>query len=849
MSRLDAGARVGQYEVSGLIGAGGMGEVYRARDPRLGRDVALKLLPEIYARHPEHLARFEREARLLAAISHANVAAIYGVEDAGGARALVLELVEGPTLEEVVASAARLGPLPLERVLDLARQIALGLEAAHEKSILHRDLKPGNVKLTPDGVVKVLDFGLGRLIEPSAADATITAGVTTAGMVIGTAAYMSPEQAGGEIADRRSDIWSFGCVVFEMLTLKRAFAADSISAIIARVLGSEPDWTLLPPGTPPALRRLLRRCLEKDPRRRLRDIGDARLELDEAAAEAAGGGGAPLTIRPDVRVERLTDAVGIAGSPALSPDGRMIAFVAIAGGRRHIWIRMIAGGGPLQITRDDADHDAPRWTPDSAGIVYYSPAADGASGHLWRISALGGTPRRLARSTGGADVSHDGRHLAFFHADRGAASLMTATLDGSNLETVLPLPPEYRYDCPRWSPDDREIAFQEAGWLFQARIDVARVSGAARRTVARDAWLRGHAWLPDGSGLVYSSSAGSTLAYPPTNNLRAVDRDGGRDRQLTFGDVSYLDPDLGGPGRLLASRVRSRSDIWSFPIDGRPADNVRDAIRVTRQTGQIQVPSMSPDGSRIAYISDSGGHSNLWICAADGADPRQITFERDAGVTVAVPAWAPAGDRLVFVRGCRGSVDLCAIGAEGESFATIVPEAFAPMWSADGRWIYFSRANLRLEKIDVATGAVVPVRADASSSSMARDGRTLFFVRVLGPTHARGDNEVCRADGDDGAAEALARIPASRVPLSPRLWVHPNLSPDERWLAAPLLDSTTANVWLIPAAGGDMRAVTDFGDRSVFIARWVSWSPDSRRIYAAVADVDADIVALEGLLP
>jgi Tol biopolymer transport system component len=847
------GKKFGSYEILDKLGAGGMGEVYRARDTRLDRDVALKLVPEIFARHPDYLARFEREARLLAAISHPNVAGIYDVADGGDARALVLELVDGPTLDELIADTARGGePLAIDRALEIARQIALGLEAVHEKGIVHRDLKPANIKISADGVVKVLDFGLGRIADATSADATAATSadaVTRAGTVLGTAAYMSPEQARGTSLDKRADIWAFGCVLFELVTGARAFPGDTWSDTLARVIAGEPDWARLPPQAPPALHRVLRRCLEKDARRRLRDIGDARLDLEEALSQpAAATDRLAIGHAADVRVERLTDAVGIAGSPALSPDGKMIAFVAVADGRRHIWIRMIAGGAPLQITRADADHDAPRWTADSGTIIYYSAASHGANGHLWRISALGGTPRRIAPATGGCDISHDGRRLAFFQATENGVALVITGLDGMARVTLLALSAEFRYDGARWSPDDREIAFHQTGTLFIARLDIVTVTGATRRTVANAGWLRGHAWLPDGSAIVYSSSAGSTLAYPPTNNLRIVGTGGSGDRQLTFGDMSYTEPDIRQSGRLLASRVRGRSDVWCFPIDGAPAENVRNAVRITHQTGQIQVPCISPDGRTLVYVSDSGGHSNLWMAAEDGSGATQLTFERDDHITVGLPLWTPSADRILFVRGRLGGLDICAIAPDGSNFTTLVEQAFSPSCSADGRWLYFSRPDVQLAKLDLATGVMVAVRPNATGA--AGGGReTLYFTRTVEPHLAsRSDNEVCRAAIDNGPAQALARVPAARVPLAPRLWIHSTLSPDGKWLAAPLLDSTTANLWLIPTDGGDMRAVTDFGERSVFMARSVSWSPDSKRLYAALADVDADIVSVDGLV-
>ncbi len=282
---LSSGSRVGNYDVIGPLGVGGMGEVYRAHDARLGRDVAIKILPRAFTTDPERLARFEREARLLAALNHPHIGGIYGIEDIGGAPALVLELVEGPTLADLIKA----GRLPVEEALAIGRQIADGLSTAHDKGIVHRDLKPANVKLTLSGEVKILDFGLAKPdpdgAAPQAAHSpTITISASHHGIILGTAAYMSPEQARGKSVDKRSDIWAFGCVLFEMLTGHKAFDRETVSDTMAAILEREPDWRLLPAATPASVRRLLQRCLAKDIVRRLRDIGDACLELDDAVA-------------------------------------------------------------------------------------------------------------------------------------------------------------------------------------------------------------------------------------------------------------------------------------------------------------------------------------------------------------------------------------------------------------------------------------------------------------------------------------------------------------------------------------------------------------------------------------
>src|SRR5687767_2250574 len=284
---LAPGTRIGVYQIEFRIGAGGMGEVYRARDTKLRRDVAIKILPRVFTSDPDRLMRFEREARMLATLNHPHIGAIYGLEDADGMLALVLELVDG----ETVANRIARGPLPVKDALTLARQIADALDAAHEKGIVHRDLKPANIKITSEGTVKVLDFGLAKAAGAATADhtqsPTATAGGTREGVILGTAAYMSPEQARGLKVDKRTDIWAFGCVLYEMLTGRLPFAGHTVSDTIAAILEREPDWKALPDGTPASIRRVLQRSLEKDLKRRLRDIGDARLELDDVLSSAA----------------------------------------------------------------------------------------------------------------------------------------------------------------------------------------------------------------------------------------------------------------------------------------------------------------------------------------------------------------------------------------------------------------------------------------------------------------------------------------------------------------------------------------------------------------------------------
>jgi Tol biopolymer transport system component len=860
-----------------------MGEVYRARDTRLQRDVALKVLPSAFLQDSDRLSRFRREARVLASLNHPHIGGIYGFED-DDLPALVLELVEGETLADRLGS----GPIPLREALDIAGQIADALDAAHGAGIIHRDLKPSNVKITPDGVIKVLDFGLARTASDdfSSGDLskspTVTAGATEAGVILGTATYMSPEQARGKTADKRTDIWAFGCVLFEMLTGRRTFRGDTASDTIAAILQREPDWAALPANTPAGVRRLLQRCLEKDARRRLRDIGDVRHWLEDlhspadrstlvigrglvwtvtAIAVAALGWGwwwwaTRTSGRPSAEVElhRLTDFVGMEESPAISPDGKTVAFVARTRGKRQIWVQLRAGGAPLQITNDEVDHEQPRWAPDSSSLVYFVPSpTPGEHGTLWEVPALGGEPRRLAVALGGGDISHDGRRLAFFRFDGTQIALVVIARDGSTPEQVRPLELDSNYEYPRWSPDDRWIAFQRDSLItiFDERVFIIPSSGDGdAQEVARGANLSGLAWLPGGSTILYSSSAGSTVLYPPLSNLRVVGRNGTGDRQVTFGDVSYVEPDVHASGDVTVSRIRMQSDVWKFPVDATPADNTRRGVRITRQTGLVQTPSVSPDESEVVYLSDRGGHGNLWIARAEGTNSRQITFERDPDVSVGVPVWSPTGNEIVFIVSRPGSTGLSVVNRDGSGLRQLVPLGISASWSGDGKWVYYSRSTERgicIEKVAIDGGAPVSVRCEnANASAAAPDGTALYFVNLLIKRNGIIDHEIARARPETGRAEVLGRVTGSRVPVNRRYHV-PVLSPDGLWLTAPLTDGTTSNIWVQPTDGAPMKPLTDFGERSILIARRVSWSADSRHVYAAVAETDADIVLLTGL--
>jgi tRNA A-37 threonylcarbamoyl transferase component Bud32 len=429
---LALGTRLGPYEITAQIGVGGMGEVYRATDTNLKRAVAIKVLPETVAADAERLARFQREAEVLASLNHPNIAIIHGLEKSDGVTGLVMELVEGPTLADRIAQ----GAIPVDEALPIAKQIAEALEAAHEQGIIHRDLKPANVKIRRDGTVKVLDFGLAKAMEPvgivssslSQSPTITTPAMTNAGVILGTTAYMSPIQARGQVVDRRTDIWAFGCVLYEMLTGRRAFAGETASEIVSEVLKVEPAWDGLPSNTPSAVRRLLHRCLRKDRKDRLHDIADARVEIDEARDVSLGDGERPV---PDTsrRKERMawlalvalvSGAAGIAflafrsrpaatemhleiNTPAavnalsfaISPDGQKIVFTARLEGRPVLWLRSLKSNSarPLSQTRDAS---APFWSPDSHSVGFF------ADGKVKRMDLDGESVRVIATAT--ADV-------------------------------------------------------------------------------------------------------------------------------------------------------------------------------------------------------------------------------------------------------------------------------------------------------------------------------------------------------------------------------------------------------------------------------------------------------------
>src|SRR5438128_1571583 len=555
---LSAGTLLGPYEGASLIGAGGMGEVYRAHDTKLGRDVALKILPDTFTHDPERLARFQREAQVLASLNHPHIGAIYGLEESNGIRALVLELVEGPTLADRIAK----GAIAFDEALPIARQVAEALEAAHEQGVIHRDLKPANIKLRPDGVVKVLDFGLAKLAETPAASGavgvsqspTITtpAMMTGIGMILGTAAYMSPEQAKGRPADKRSDVWAFGCVLYEMLTQKRAFAGEDVSDTLASVLRGEPDWSALPTETT-HLTSVLQRCLEKDVKRRLRDIADVKLLLEAApwsqvvtrgapskraawmwATAAlsliAGGTTAALllssrsgTVPP--RVARFevttseqdlftTDSPG--ANVAISPDGSRIVYTSRGGGQYHLVVRELDQLGAKPIAGTEGARD-PFFSPDGRQIGFATLE------ELKRVALGGGPSIRVCPLAGvvfnGATWGPDDS-IVFAQAGQGLFRVSAAGGQPERLAAPDRTKKEMNYIRPSLLPGGRAIVYTVMLQAGQTRIMARTLEGDVTTTVVEGGF--GGQYLPSGH-LVYGQ--GDRLMAVPfdVSTLKATD--------------------------------------------------------------------------------------------------------------------------------------------------------------------------------------------------------------------------------------------------------------------------------------------------------------------------------------
>ena len=626
-----AGRRLAAYEVQALIGAGGMGEVYHARDTKLQRDVAVKFLPPAFTSDRDRLARFEGEARMLAALNHPNIGAIYGFEEADGLRFLVLELVEGQTLADRLTDVAhhrsRGQGLPLRDALSIARQIADALDVAHEKGIIHRDLKPANIKVTPDGVVKVLDFGLAKVAgAPSTPDLThsptMPAHYTRAGVVMGTAGYMSPEQARGQAVDKRTDIWAFGCVLYEMLTGRVAFKGVTASDIIAAVLEREPEWDALPEGTPPRVRLLLQRCLEKEPKRRLRDLGDVRFEIDDAGDDnatavrqrparprgasaaairallLAGSAAIFFLLKPARAVTspaeyiQLTNFSDSATAPSFSPDGSMIVFKRDESpflGPGQIWVRL-SNGESVQLTTHAGRKFAPVFNRDGTRVAY-SNVLSGAW-DTWTVPVTGGQPTPLLPNASG--LTWIGDHEVLFSEIKSGLhmGIVTSTDSRAAWREIYIQPDEHAMAHYSYlSPDRQSVLVVEMtgahAFTQPCRLVPFDGSSAGRQVGPRGTCLSA-AWSPDGKWMYFSAVvAGSSHIW----RQRFPD---GTPEQITFGPLEEAGVAVAPDGKSIVTSVgMRRSAVWIHDASGE---------RAIVSEGYASAPRVSRDGARVFYL-------------------------------------------------------------------------------------------------------------------------------------------------------------------------------------------------------------------------------------------------------
>jgi Tol biopolymer transport system component len=693
---VEPGARFGPYEVLGQIGSGGMGEVYRARDPRLGRDVAIKLLPPRFADDPERVHRFEREARLLASLNHPHIGAVYGFEQWDGVRLLVLELVPGDTLADRLTH----GALGVREGVTLCRQIAEALEEAHAKGVIHRDLKPANIKVTPEGRVKVLDFGLAKALgdeEPQVLEdsPTFTRTGTRDGVVLGTAAYMSPEQARGRVVDKRADIWSFGCVLFEALSGKRPFAGGSTSDTLAAVLTQEPDWTLLPPTTPPLIRSLVRRCLQKDKDRRVHDMADARIEIEEALAVAdsgAAGAGLPTHSPRSHRRELLFFLMGglvvglglqlvprqapsKRGAPrlnialpgdsplqdilgagrqslALSSDGNRLVYASRqADGRAQIYLRRMDRVSPEPIAGTTGG-ELPFLSPDGEWLGF------AAEGKLKKVPIGGGEPTLICEAPDprGASWGDDGTIL-FAPGSSGGLSRVSAS-GGAPVPATTPGPAkDGGHRWPVLLPGGRAALFSVqplSGREEERTINVVRLDTGVQRTLVR--------------GGTYPRYVDGYLLYGQSGSILAAPFDLSR-LELTGAAVPVLEDvrmDRNATGRVYVDIAASGSLVY---VNGYPRLGARTLVWVDRhgraepvtpEKRAFLVARLSPDGQSVATVIQES-RDNLWTYDLRRNSWNRLTFEGD----VDSPTWTSDGKRVVFNSDQSGSRGIFEVSADG----------------------------------------------------------------------------------------------------------------------------------------------------------------------------------------
>ena len=791
------GKTLSHYKVIEKIGQGGMGVVYRAEDTNLSRDVAIKVLPEQFTKDPQRLARFEREAKLLASLNHPNIAAIYGLEEADGVRFLALELVEGETLAERVAK----GPVPVEEALEVCRQIAEGVEAAHEKGVIHRDLKPANVKVTPEGKVKILDFGLAKAFEGETPIAdisqspTLTEEMTKAGVILGTAAYMSPEQARGKPVDKRSDIFAFGCVLYELLTGRRAFGGETVTDTLAKILEGEPDWEALPQNTPAAIRTLLQRSLTKDPGRRFRDIEYGKIQIEEALNEpaavspiemasavqpvqqrwgmtvglvvlalAVGGLVSWLLIQPSSPEQPVNQfaITPLATAPlqnrsqnelAISSDGMHIVYTAMSGSTTQLYLRSL---GDVLVTPINGTEGAlhPFLSPDGRNLAFF------AQGQLKRVPLTGGSAITLCAVVGpGARGSWGSEDtIVFVGASESGSTLRQVSASGGEPE-ILATPNrdkgEGGYYDPQILPGGKAVLFTNWDGDTTRRIAVLSLETGEQKILLAGA--SDPHYLPSGQ-LVYVGTNGTLMAVP--FELRSLEIAGDPAPVLQGvrfsipGNHDYAISDNGTlvyvPGSAEAHR---HSLVW---VDRQGTETL-----VTQEKQNFNVPRISPNGEHftVNILDENSGYRNVWIYDLETESLSRLTFEEENN---GMPVWSSDSKTLIFQAGKLGDRGLFRQPVDRsrpqERLTTTSNRQMPHSWSPDGKVVAFT-----------ADGK--PGRWDIGILPLEGDGKPEFIIST-------DAGECCAVFSPDG--KWLAYV--SDETGQDQVYVRPYPEPDVKWL-------------------------------------------------------------------
>ncbi len=880
-------ARLGPYELGERIGAGGMGEVYRARDTRLGRDVAIKVLPRDVARDEEALARFEREARAVAALSHPNILALHDFDTQGGTAFAVMELLEGDTLR----ARMRAGAIPRRRAVEYALQIAQGLAAAHDKGITHRDIKPENVFVTFDDHVKILDFGLAtdsssRQSKDSAA--TAAEFQTASGVVLGTAAYMSPEQAQGRRVDHRSDIFSFGVVLYEMITGRSPFLADSSIDTLHHLIHDEPQAvTDLDPQAPAELQWLLRKCLAKEPDERYQSARELIVDLRalarrlDATAESSGvtrrSVGAPTSETPRHRTGRtlallaaalvLVAAVWIwrSGAPsrpgtakipvtiervtasgdvidgAISPDGQYAAYVVSDSGQQALWVKQLKSGSTLQVVPSSArGFWGVTFAPDGGQLYYAIKGAEDPTGALYCVPVLGGTPRRLLSVIdSNISFSPDGKQLSFIRGEFPAASesaIMVANTDGSNQRMLVSRrAPEFFvpifFTAPTWSPDGKLIVAplgnRSPGDDFV--LAAFRAADGVQQPFPSKRWkqLGQSNWLPDGHGLVVLAS--QTPRPAGALQVWRMSYPDGAAAQITndLFDYRVISVTADG-GQLLTVAADVTSSIWLAAVDGSTPPH-----RLTAEKYDGLSGVGFAEGGRILYRSLASGKADIWSMGKDGGEKTQLTFDGQNSWPLAMP-----GGRVVFVSDRGGPAAVWTMKLSGDGQRQVEGTTEAQSVAASRDWIVFTSLTGGLETLSkVPVNGGQPQRitdTSATRPAISPDGRQVaFFGRD--PADGKMKLRVCSING--GAA--ITGFDISLNSYSTVRW-----SSDGRSLLhnSPIRDRS--NIYRQPLTGGEPTAVTHFDDQMILT---FDLSPDGTQLILTRGVLTRDAVIISNL--